>query len=154
VTAVSGNRGPDFMSTSAIPSTGARSAVSPSVLAAIPPKTLNQDDFLKLLVVQMKSQDPLNPKKDTEFIAQMTQFSALEQSKSMQKDIAELRDDQEILQANALIGRFVALENGTDVMLTGIVSAVEVEEGTPKIVVNGGSYELSQVVLISPPTEK
>jgi flagellar basal-body rod modification protein FlgD len=102
----------------------------------------------------MKSQDPMNPKQDAEFIAQMTQFSALEQSKSMQKDIAELRSDQEILQANALIGRFVALESGTDVMLTGIVSAVEVEEGTPRIVVNGASYELSQVVLISPPIEK
>jgi len=154
VSVVSGNRGPDVMSTTAIASTGAGSVVGASALAAISPKTLNQDDFLRLLVVQMKSQDPLNPKKDTEFIAQMTQFSALEQSKSMQKDIAELRDDQEILQANALIGRFVALDNGTDVMLTGIVSAVEVGEGTPKIVVNGGSYELGQVVLISPPTEK
>jgi flagellar basal-body rod modification protein FlgD len=146
-----GNRGPDFMSTTAITSTGAGSAVGASALAAISPKTLNQDDFLKLLVVQMKAQDPLNPNKDTEFIAQMTQFSALEQSKSMQKDIAELRDDQEMVQANALIGRSVALDNGTDVMLTGIVTGVEVEGGTPKIVVNGGSYELSQVVLISPP---
>ena len=149
-----GNPGPDFMSTTAITATGAGSAAGASALTAISPKTLSQDDFLKLLVVQMKSQDPLNPKKDTEFIAQMTQFSALEQSKSMQKDIAELRDDQEMLQANALIGRSVALDTGKEVMLTGIVSAVEVEEGTPKIVVNGGSYELSQVVLISPPTRK
>jgi len=92
----------------------------------------------------------LNPKQDTEFIAQMTQFSALEQSKSMQMDIAHLRSDQEILQANAMIGRFVTLQDGKGLAPPGIVSGVNVKEGTPQIVVNGEKYDLSQVLSISP----
>ena len=40
---------------------------------------LGKDEFLQLLVCQMKNQDPLEPEKDTQFIAQLAQFSALEQ---------------------------------------------------------------------------
>jgi len=128
---------------------------SPQTAATLlPPKTLSQDDFLKLLIVQMKSQDPLNPKQDTEFISQMTQFSALEQSKSMQKDIAGLRDDQELLQADALIGRSVTLYDGKAGVAAGVVSSVEVVDGTPKIVVNGKQYTMNQVLSISVAQEK
>src|SRR5437762_9629115 len=129
------------MSTTSI---AANSAVSgqPTASPLPTPKTLSQDDFLKLLVVQMKAQDPLNPKTDTEFIAQMTQFSALEQAKSMQQDIAGLRGDQELLQADALIGRFVTLQDGKNLVSPGVVSAVDVMAGTPMIVVNGNQYSM------------
>jgi len=112
-------------------------------------KTLGQDDFLKLLVAQFSAQDPLNPKQDTEFIAQMAQFSALEQSKSMQQDIAALRSDQQILQANALLGRLVEVEIDASNSAFGAVSAVQVAAGTPKIVVNGQAYQLGQVVSVA-----
>jgi flagellar basal-body rod modification protein FlgD len=126
----------------------------------VPTRTLDQQDFLKLLATQMSSQDPLNPQSDTQFIAQMAQFSALEQSKSMQGDMAKLRSDQELSQANALLGRTVTLKVTSDtdtntetksyVTVQGTVSAVQIEEGTPKLVVNGQKYELDQVVTISP----
>ena len=57
----------------------------------VPIKTLDQQDFLRLLVAQMTQQDPLNPKSDLEMIPQMVSFTQLEQSKSMQSDIAQLR---------------------------------------------------------------
>jgi len=120
-----------------------------STESRIPLQTLGQADFLKLLVAQLTSQDPLNPQKDTEFIAQMAQFSALEQAKSMQADIAGLRLDQEFLQANSLLGRVVELQTGQDTPISGTVSAVQVEAGTPKLVVNGQVYELSQVLSIT-----
>ena len=118
---------------------------------SIPPvQTLNQNDFLKLLVTQLASQDPLNPQQDTQFIAQMAQFTALEQAKEMATNIASLRTEQEFLQANALLGRTVALQTGQDTLTTGTVSAVEVDAGTPKLVVNGQPYDLSQVLTITP----
>src|SRR5438477_12737990 len=102
-----------------------------------PVKTLNQDDFLKLGMAQMTNQDPLNPQKDTEFIAQMTQFTALEQSKSMQSDIAKLQTDQQFMQANAVLGRVVTLQDDQGTLIRGTVNAIQVEEGTPQLVVNG-----------------
>ena len=115
-----------------------------------PVRTLNQDDFLKLVMAPLTNQDPLNPQKDTEFIAQMTQFSALEQSKSMQLDMARLQTDQQFMQATTMLGRVVALQDDQGNLINGAVSAVQVEAGTPKIVVNGLAYDLSTVLSVAP----
>ena len=116
----------------------------------IPTKTLDQQDFLKLLVAQMTQQDPLNPKSDLEMIPQMVSFTTLEQSKSMQTDIAQLRAEQQMLQANSLLGRTVEIQDESKARFTGQVTAVQMEEGTPKLVVNGKRYDLSQLVSITP----
>jgi flagellar basal-body rod modification protein FlgD len=115
-----------------------------------PTRTLNQDDFLKLVLAQLTNQDPLNPQKDTEFIAQMTQFSALEQSKSMQQDIAKLQTDQQFLQANSMLGRVVTLQDDQGNLVNGIVTAIDVQAGTPQLVVNNQDYDLSTVLSIAP----
>ena len=115
--------------------------------------TLDQDDFLQLVVAQLSNQDPMNPQSDTEFIAQMAQFTSLEQSKSMQSDIAQLRTDQQFLQANALIGRKVQVEDSQGALTGGTVSAVQVVEGTPQIVVHGQPYDLSALLSIQAATD-
>ncbi len=110
-----------------------------------PAKTLGQDDFLQLLVAQMSSQDPMNPKTDTEFIGQMAQFSALEQTKSMEQQLESLRNDQQISQAHNMLGRQVELQAEDGTAVSGTVSAVKIEAGTPQIIVDGQAYNLSQV---------
>lgn len=117
----------------------------------VPTKSLTQNDFLKLLVAQMTQQDPLNPKSDIEMIPQMLSFTQLEQSKSMQTDIAGLRSQQEVLQANSLLGRTVEIQDESDAVISGTVTAVQMEEGTPKLVVNGSKYALSDLLSIKPP---
>ena len=52
------------------------------------PKQLGKDDFLKLLITQLTQQDPTNPMKDQDFIAQMAQFSSLEQMKNISSGIS------------------------------------------------------------------
>ncbi|MBL9137197.1 MAG: hypothetical protein JNK85_15095 [Verrucomicrobiales bacterium] len=123
---------------------------SEQYLSRVPTKTLGQEDFLKLLVAQMTSQDPMAPKSDTEFIAQMASFSSLEQSKTMQADLAQMRSDQQLLQANSLLGRTVNIEVDESTLITGLVSAVHVEAGKPKVVVGDGKYDLDQVTVITP----
>lgn len=115
----------------------------------VPVKTLGQDDFLKLIIEQLRNQDPMNPQKDTEFIGQMAQFSALEQAKTMQHDIAGLRTQQQLLQANDLIGRSVQLQAGDGTLIEGIVSSVVVDSGVPKLSVNGHAYDMSQVFSVA-----
>src|ERR1700749_427464 len=107
-------------------------------------QTLNQADFLKLLVTQMTSQDPLNPQSDTAFAAQLAQFSALQQSQTMTTDM-------QTLQANSLIGRTVSVTDATNgASSTGVVSSVQVASGVPDVVVNGAPYDLSLITAITP----
>src|SRR4051812_31489374 len=89
-----GSPGPNTMSVSAIQGTLTDPAARAAAANRSPVQTLNQDQFLQLLVAQLTSQDPLNPKQDTDFIAQMAQFTGLEQTKSMQQDIAAMHSEQ------------------------------------------------------------
>ena len=113
--------------------------------APVSGQSLNQADFLKLLVTQMTSQDPLNPQSDTAFAAQLAQFSALQQSSNMATDMSSL-------QANSLIGRTVTVSSATngDQQDSGVVSGVSINSGTPQILVNGQLYSLNQISSISP----
>ena len=111
---------------------------------------LGQDDFLKLLVTKMTAQDPMNPQADTDFIAQMAQFSSLEQARSMTQDMSTLRLQQEMLTANGLIGRNISLTDGENQIGHGVVNSVAVSEGELAVVVDGKNYSLGQVSSISP----
>src|SRR5215213_926377 len=112
--------------------------------------TLGQDDFLKLLVTKMSSQDPMNPQGDSEFIAQMAQFSSLEQARSMTADMALLKAQQEVLTANGLIGRNVTVTQGEKQLAQGMVTSVSMNDGAANVVVDGKNYSLDSVSLISP----
>lgn len=127
------------------------SPLDPTAATRVPQKVLDQGDFLKLLLTQFTSQNPMEPMKDTAFIAQLAQFTALEQSKTMTADIAALRGQQQILQANGMLGRSVVLQAEDGALAHGAVTAVQIEAGTPKIVVNGQAYELGQVLTIAQP---
>ena len=81
---------------------------------ANPSTQLGKDDFLRLLTVQLRYQDPLNPLENTEFIAQMAQFSSLEQLQNMNQSLEKNLDAEAQLQtafrnnlATSLIGKSV-----------------------------------------------
>lgn len=116
-----------------------------------PAKELGQKEFLQLLVTQMSHQDPLNPSSDLDSIAQMASFTSLEQTRSMVEDIRLLRNDQELLKANSLIGRTVEAVNADQTHTFGTVTAVQMEAGKPKVVVDGKSYDLDQLRTITMP---
>src|ERR1700744_4512207 len=108
-----------------------------------PQQTLNQNDFLQLLVSQMENQDPVNPQSDTQMAAQMAQFTSLQQSSAMSSSMA-------MLQANSLIGSTITLQLSNGTTTGGIVQSVRAgaasSDGTPQVVVNGASYDLSQII--------
>jgi flagellar basal-body rod modification protein FlgD len=115
----------------------------------VPQKALGQDDFLKLLATQFQVQDPLKPMEDTAFIAQMAQFSALEQSSALARDMGLLRADQQRVTANSYLGHRVTMETA-DGMTTGDVTAVDLSGKEPQLVVGEKSYPLSAVLRLEP----
>jgi flagellar basal-body rod modification protein FlgD len=123
--------------------TAAKTAASTDLSQVIPQKTLGQQDFLNLLVKQLQTQDPLNPMKDTEFISQMAQFSTLEQSKAMQTNLA-------VTQANSFLGHVVQVQTSTGKYDQGVVSSIQIKEGTPQLIINGNAYNLDQVTSVQP----
>lgn len=110
-----------------------------------PSSTLTQADFLQLLVTQMTSQDPLSPVSDTDMAAQMAQFSALQTAQTTDADM-------KVLQANTLIGRAVMVTDASGSQTSGLVSGVQIQAGTPQVVVNGQNYTLGQIEAIAPST--
>jgi len=111
--------------------------------ARVPQKNLGQNDFLKLITVQLANQDPMKPMEDTAFIAQMAQFSALEQSNALVKEFGLLRSSSDISSASSLIGTQVTMKPQSGSPLTGIVTAVDTTGAEPALVINGQSYAYS-----------
>ncbi|PIE04667.1 MAG: flagellar hook assembly protein FlgD [Spirochaetales bacterium] len=110
---------------------------------AAPQKNLDKDDFLKILITQLQYQDPTKPMEDREFIAQMAQFSSLEQMTNMSRQFTELSAALKGSQAMNLIGRTVEVVQG-DSVVEGVVEAVS--GGTyPQILVNGVYYDYEDI---------
>lgn len=119
-----------------------------SVSAASSSNILSQDDFLQLMVSQLTQQDPLNPTSNTEFASQLAQYSALEQNKQINSGITNLNSSQALSQAQAMLGETVTLKSG-DSTITGVVQGVQIQDGTPKINVDGTLYNVSDVTGIT-----
>lgn len=93
--------------------------------------TLGKDDFLKILVTQLRNQDPSQPLQDREFIAQMAQFSSVEQLMNMSEEMTKLR--QSLGSASSLIGMTVEWDGlsdqGIQTTYSGIVEAISLKDG-------------------------
>ena len=114
----------------------------------VPQQVLGQNDFLKLLTVQLSKQDPMNPMTDQSFIAQMAQFTALQQSSKMATDMSLLRADAQMQAASALIGRevTVAMPDGD---VTGTVNEVAHDSDGMHVKVGETYYPFSLIYRVS-----
>ncbi len=119
---------------------------------------LGKDDFLKLLTTELRNQDPTQPLDNKDFIAQMAQFSSLEQMTNMTKSIDDLNynfwlltQQSQISQGAALIGKEVAGTASDGSLLTGIVDSVKLVSGVLKLQMGNSVLDLDQVTLIKNP---
>ncbi len=89
---------------------------------------LGKDEFMQILVTQLRNQDPLSPMEDRDFIAQMAQFSVVEQ-------IQNLNTGSSFAQACGLVGKqvfaTVTASDGSSKAVSGLVKSVQTMQGVP-----------------------
>jgi flagellar basal-body rod modification protein FlgD len=109
--------------------------------------TLNYDNFLKLLVAQLKNQDPTNPSDPTAFVSHLASFSSVEQQVNMNSKLDALLTQTELSQGASVIGRTVTSADGS---ISGSVAQVEITStGATAILTDGQTLVLGAGVVIS-----
>lgn len=110
--------------------------------------TLNMDDFLQLLVAQLKNQDMYNTMDDSEYMAQMAQFSMLQAITDM-SELSMTSYGVSLIGKEVTVGEIGA--DGTVKSIEGIVDSVNFFNGSPQVVVDKKSYSLSSVMSVNEP---
>ncbi len=114
---------------------------------------LGKQDFLKLLMAQMQNQDPMKPMDDTQMIAQMAQFSALEETQALRQTIQHSANAGVVAQSASLIGKYITAMQADSTTVSGAVTGVRFESSdgavTPIVQVDGHDVDYSTINQIS-----
>lgn len=103
-----------------------------------PGGTLGKNDFLKLMVAQLQSQDPLQPTESSAYIGQLAQFTELEQVTNMAQTSAQSATGQQVSQAVALIGHTVScIDPANGETHHGVVQSVQITSSGASLTVEG-----------------
>lgn len=109
-------------------------------------KDLGKDKFLQLLITQLTHQDPLKPMDDTQFIAQMAQFSALEQMTEVNKNIVALSQQNRSLASFSLLGRYVeGKDEASGKLIRGLVKEIKPDENKTFLIMENGQIEMNNL---------
>ena len=102
---------------------------------------LGPDAFLQLLTTQLKNQDPLQPMDDTQSVAQLAQFSALQASQNLETSFANFQSNFAVLQSASLIGKHAAVNTtdagGNSSTVSGTITSIQVVNGQPMFTMVG-----------------
>lgn len=94
-------------------------------------QVLGKDDFLKLMLLQMRHQDPLNPMDNEQMLSQMAQFSSLEQMSNLNKNFEQAQANTAFMDATRLLGKIVYVSDGNDGLLQSTVEAISHSDQGP-----------------------
>ena len=114
-----------------------------------PEKEMGKEDFLKLLVAQMKNQDPLNPTSNEDTVMQLAQFSSIEQSQNMNSNLEKFIKNDTVGMAGSMIGQEIeAVDPDSGVITKGVVSQVNVDAKGTKLVVGNTKVALENLITL------
>ncbi|MDE2572810.1 MAG: hypothetical protein KGM44_09860 [bacterium] len=128
------------MSTTSVYGTGSGSTIDSLINQPAPTTigntTLGQNDFLKLLTTEMQNQDPTKPVDNTQMVAQLAQFSALQETTNLANAFQSFQSTFSVTQMAGFIGKSVTVESSSGgqnggSLLSGIVGKIEVQNGKP-----------------------
>jgi len=116
--------------------------------------SIGQEDLFQIMLTQLTYQDPLKPLDNQEFIAQLAQFSSLEQSKQANDNITSLLTMQTANQSIGLLGDVVQVQTDNGGAAVGKVTTVSFQQGVPALTIQltDGSFlngvSLSQISIV------
>jgi flagellar basal-body rod modification protein FlgD len=143
---------PNIARSTTAPTGGIYTAVQPDQKQAS--GELGKDAFLKLLVAQMKYQDPMNPSDGTDFIAQTAQFTLVEKMAAMADQNDKLLASQNTVTASGMVGREVAWDetddSGATVTKSGLVAGIKLTEDGPTLRIGDQDIPLDEVTAVKP----
>jgi flagellar basal-body rod modification protein FlgD len=119
--------------------------------SALPTKELGRDAFLQLLVLELQNQDPLEPVKNSEMVAQLAQFSSLEQMEALNGSFDLLSgnvDQLNFISAQGLLGKYVEGMNEDGEVKTGFVDSVYLDGSIVVLNVDGEIIPMSGVLSV------
>ncbi|MBT0771409.1 hypothetical protein KIH74_20900 [Kineosporia sp. J2-2] len=121
--------------------------------------TSDKDMFLKLLLAQMKYQDPMNPTDSAQYLSQMAQFTTVEKLEAMVTNTGSLLSASQMQTALGMVGATVEYGVG-EKAASGVVTGIAMVDGSPQLLVNGSTKvpltELTSVKMAgtsTPPTD-
>ncbi len=110
---------------------------------------LDRDAFLKLLVTQLRYQDPLNPSDPSDFIATTAQFTTIEELQKMAEQTATSLLNSSLSTAGGLVGRTIGVIDASGASKTTVVDRAQVVSGEVRLVTADGEFTLDQIVEIA-----
>ena len=133
------------MAVSAITGSSTASALA-TAAAGTGNSALGQDAFFKLLMAQMKNQNPLEPVNATDFVGQLSQFSTVQGIQQMNANFSNLLALQGMSQGAALIGKSISYDAGNGALAKGKVDSVAIDAtGKMQLMVGKIAVPLSHV---------
>lgn len=134
------------------PITTATNAATAQAAAAVSnTMPADQATFLQLLMTELQNQDPMAPMQSDQFVAELAQFSSLQQLTSINSELQTNSSSTSALQAVSLVGKNVTVQDAnTSATIQGAVTSVRVlGNNAPAMTINGQEYPISWLVSVS-----
>jgi flagellar basal-body rod modification protein FlgD len=122
---------------------------SAATAATNPSASLGQNDFLLLLVAQLKYQDPMKPTDSSQFMGEMAQFSTVQGVTSLGTTMAAMSHSSDVSQGIALIGKEISYQALDGTTASGTVSSVSASDSGVTVHVAAGDVALKDVLGVS-----
>jgi len=108
---------------------------------------LGKDDFFKILSAQLQYQDPMEGGDNTAYVAQLAQFSTLEQMENLNNNTLETIKRQDVMYANEILGSEVIFAEG-ETLYQGVIEAYTIKSNEPYFVMGEKEFGLNQIQAI------
>jgi flagellar basal-body rod modification protein FlgD len=107
------------------------------------------NEFMLMLMAQLKNQNPLEPMKDNEMLGQLAQLNSLNQLTDLNTKMTELISSNQISYASSLVGKTVTAQIGKQDPITGKVTAVSNESGTWTVTIGKQTVPIAYITKVS-----